>query len=275
MWQYFNSEPDYNSTRQDSTCNKRCRRSADNRMYSKPNYLAGMVYILLTGLFVEWNNLSPALLDNFLIIWLYAKTNKLYSTQNPKTLIFNIGLIIGISIIFYHPSALLILIAIFALMVVRPFVITEWFILLMGVICPFYFLFSWLYLTDKFSSFHLYIPNWQLNLPDTLITPWFFVTIILIIVVLLIGLFYYQNESLRLLIQVRKNWGVLLVMLLIMLPIPFINKDAGLDSLLLWIVPASPFIAKGFLAPKRNVLPNIMFWSLIVLALIKNWNLVQ
>lgn len=244
-------------------------------MYSKPNYLAAMVYLLLTGIFVEWNTLSPALLDNFLIIWLYAKTNKLYNTPNPKTLIFNIGLIIGFSILCYHPSALLILIAIFALLVVRPFIITEWLVLLMGVICPFYFLASWLFWKDKLQSMHRFIPDWQLNLPDTQITPLFFITVALIIIILLIGLFYYQSESLRLLIQVRKNWGVLMVMLLVMLPIPFINKDAGIDSLLLWIVPASPFIAKGFLAPKRNTLPNIMFWSMLLLALVKNWNIMR
>ncbi len=74
---------------------------SENRMYSKPNYLAAMVYLLLTGIFVEWNTLSPALLDNFLIIWLYAKTNKLYNTPNPKTLIFNIGLIIP-SVLLLH-----------------------------------------------------------------------------------------------------------------------------------------------------------------------------
>jgi hypothetical protein len=159
--------------------------------------------------------------------------------------------------------------------VVRPFEITEWLVLLMGVICPFYFLAAWLYLNDKFSTFQSYIPDWELNLPDVTITPVFLVTVILIIVILLIGLFYYQSESLRLLIQTRKNWGVLMVMLLVMLPIPFINKNAGIDSLLLWIVPASPFIAKGFLAPKKIVLPNLMFWSLIVLALIKNWGLVR
>jgi hypothetical protein len=51
--------------------------------------------------------------------------------------------------------------------------------------------------------------------------------------------------------------------------------DAGIDSLLLWIVPASPFIAKGFLAPKTNTLPNIMFWALIVLGLVKTWGLIM
>ncbi|MGI8637283.1 MAG: hypothetical protein ACR2KZ_17965, partial [Segetibacter sp.] len=91
------------------------------------------------------------------------------------------------------------------------------------------------------------------------------------LVVLIVSMLYSQQESRRLLIQVRKNWVVLTVMLFVMLPIPFINIGAGLESLLLWIVPASHYIAKGFLGPKKNTLPNLMFWALLVLALLKNW----
>ncbi|GEO10349.1 hypothetical protein [Segetibacter aerophilus] len=246
----------------------------DHRMYSKNNFLAAMVYILLTGIFKEWGNLTPALIENILVIWLFAKTIRLYNNPNPKTLLFNIGLLIGIGIILYHPSALLILVAFFALTVVRPFVITEWVVLLMGVVFPYYFLASYLYLTDRLSTILLYIPNWGLNIPRTTISPAFFVTVGLILIILILGMVYSQQETRRLLIQVRKNWVVLTVMLLVMLPIPFINKGVGIDSLLLWIVPASPYMAKAFLGPKKNTLPNLMFWSLLVLALVKNWQVV-
>ena len=247
----------------------------DHRMYSKSNFLAAMVYILLSGIFKEWSSLTPALIENILVIWLFAKTVRLYNNPNPKTLLFNIGLLIGISIILYHPSALLVLVAFFALMVVRPFIITEWVVLLMGVIFPYYFLVSYLYLTDGLASILLYIPKWGLNVPHTFISPAFFVTVGLILVIVILGMVYSQQESRRLLIQVRKNWVVLTVMLLVMLPIPFINMGADLDSLLLWIVPASPYMAKGFLGPKKNTLPNIMFWSLLILALLKNWQVIQ
>ena len=248
---------------------------SENRMYSRPNYLAAMVYILLTGIFTQWSALTPALLDNVLVIWLYAQTLKLYNAPNPKSLLFNIGLIIGLSILCYQPSALLILVALFALLVVRPFVITELLVLLMGVFTPLYFSTAWLFLTDQLNRFQSFLPRWQLNLPDTQINTWFFVTIGLILLILFIGLYYWQSESRRLLIHIRKNWGVLIVMLLVMLPIPFINKDAGLDSLILWLIPASPFIAKGFLAPRQNFLPNIMFWALLLLGIVKNWGLVK
>ena len=247
----------------------------DHRMYSKQNYLAAMVYILLSGIFREWTAITPALLDNLLVIWFFAMTVKLYNNNNPKALLFNIGLVIGISILLYHPSALLILVAFFAVMIVRPFVITEWVVLLMGVLAPYYFLATYLYLTDRIHTFVNYVPDWGLNVPLSYVTVPLFVTIGLIVILLIIGLIYWQVENRRLLIQVRKNWVVLLVMLIVMLPVPFVNEGAGIESLFLWIVPASPFIAKGFLAPKKNTLPNLLFWSLLALAILKNWEIIK
>lgn len=247
----------------------------DHRMYSKVNFLAAMVYILLTGLFTEWGRLSPALIDNILVIWFFAKTVHLYNSPNPKTLLFNLGLITGCSILLYHPSALLILVAFFALMIVRPFDITEWLVLAMGVIFPFYLLAAYLYLTDRLQSFVQYIPQWELHVPKVHFSIVFFITVGVIIIITLIGLFYSQQENRRLLIQIRKNWTVLLAMLFIMLPLPFVNKNVGIESFLLWLVPATPFIAKGFLAPKKNTLPALMFWSLVALDILKNWEIIK
>lgn len=246
-----------------------------HRMYSKVNYLPAMVYILLTGLFSQWSALTPALIDNAAVILLFSQLIRLYNCTNPKSLLFNTGVLIGVSILLYHPSCLLILAAFFALMILRPFIITEWFILVMGVICPYYFLASYLYLTDKIKSFTDYIPNPRFNVPHVHLSLVFFITVAVIFIVLLIGFFYWRVENRRLLIQIRKNWVVLLAMLLVLLPVGFINTNAGLESFVLWIVPASPFIAKGFLGPKRNTLPALMFWVLLALALINNWQLIQ
>lgn len=247
---------------------------SDHRMYSRPNFLAAMVFILLTGIFKEWNDITSSLVVNFFVIWLFAKLIRLYNNSNPKPLIFNIGLLIGIMAILYHLAALLVIAALIALLILRPFIIAEWLILLMGAVFPYYFLAAYLYLTDRFKSILQYFPHWHINVPHTLISPIFFVTIGIILIVLLVSMAYSQQESRRLLIQVRKNWTVLTIMLLVMLPIPFINAGAGIDSFLLWIVPASPYIAKGFLGPKKNALPNFLFWALLVLSIVKNWQLV-
>jgi hypothetical protein len=244
---------------------------SDNRMFNKVNYLTGMIYIILTAIFPVWSNLTPALVANVMIIWFFSNIIRLYNSANPKTLIFNIGLIIGVSILLYHPCTILILVAIFALLVVRPFLIAEWIVLAMGILSPFYFLFSFLYLTDRFTQLSRYIPKWQLGFPSIQVPVQFFISLSIIIFILLIGVYYWQKDNRRLVIQVRKNWIVLQVMLLVMLPLPFIAKHTGVDMLLLFLVPVSPFMAKGFLTPKKDTLPNIMFWSLLVVIAINNW----
>lgn len=245
-----------------------------HRMYSKVNYLPAMTYILLTGFFPEWSYLSPALIDNFMVIWLFSKCIGFYNSPDPKTLLFNSGIIIGISILFYHPSALLIMVALFALITLRSVIITEWLVLFMGVVCPYYFLFAYLYLTDRIKSGADYIPSFQLHVPKvTSIIP-FFVSVGVIVLVLVIGIIYWRQENRRLLIQIRKNWVILIAMLFILLPVCFIHKGAGIESLLLWIVPASPLIAAGFLVPKNNFFPTLLFWLLLAVVIVKNWGLI-
>ena len=73
------------------------------------------------------------------------------------------------------------------------------------------------------------------------------------------------------LIHVRKNWGILFVMLLVTLPLPFITKNEELDSMLIWLLPVSPIVAEGFLGPRTNTWPNIMFWLLVALIIVNNW----
>jgi hypothetical protein len=163
-------------------------------------------------------------------------------------------------------------VALLALLIVRPFFVTEWLVLLMGVVAPFYFLFSYLYLTDELVRLPHLIPRWHTSLPVIAPTVLFFSSLALIAVVLFIGMIYWQKENRRLIVQVRKNWVVLNVMLLLMLPLPFVTYKAEIDSLLTFVVPLSPMMAKAFLSPKKDTLSIIIFWCLLALILINNWS---
>ena len=76
----------------------------NHRMFTRSSYLTAMAYILVTALFSQWNQLTPALVANTLIIWLFSQLITLYNSPKPKTLLFNIGLIIGGCILMYHPQ---------------------------------------------------------------------------------------------------------------------------------------------------------------------------
>ena len=44
---------------------------------------------------------------------------------------------------------------VFALAIIRPFRLTEWLVLIMGILLPFYFIFTYVFLTDSAQAFTL------------------------------------------------------------------------------------------------------------------------
>ncbi len=243
----------------------------DLRMFQHNTYTTAMAYVLLTGLFTQWCSITPALLANFLLIWLFIKLCRLYNHPSPKTLLFNTGLIVGLSVLCYHPTAILVPVVLFALAVVRPFKLAEWLTLLMGALLPYYFLGAILFLKDRFDSFSLYLPYLKWNLPIQELGVRVIISLSLLFIFLVTGLYYWQASSNRMVIQVRKNWGVMAVMLFILLLIPFLFHKAGLESGLLLLVPLGAFAGNGFSYPRSLILPNILFWLTAGLIAYNNW----
>ncbi len=241
------------------------------RMFQKPNFLTAMAYILLTGLIPAWGMLTAPLISNTLIIWLFGKLCKLYNNSSAKSLIYNIGLITSICILGYHPLFLLIAIMLFALLILRPFSLGEICILILGFITPFYFLGVGLYLTDTWQNAKVYMPDWDLHFikqkPD--IQLW--VTLLTLTVMLLLGILLWQQNARRMLIQMRKNWGVLLLLLIILLPAPFVNKNAQDEVAFLWLVPVAAFSANFFLYAPKRWLAGIVFWIILGICIYNNW----
>lgn len=245
------------------------------KMYQSSNYLPAMTYVLLTALIPQWCAISPALVSNSLVIWIFVKLSRLYNHPNPKTLLFNAGLITGLSVLFYHPMAILVGVVLFALAVVRPFRLAEWLVLLMGISLPYYFVLSALFLSDRLLEFQSMIPDFYFGIPGGANGIIFFRGLISVAVLLLCGLFFWQVGINRMVIQIRKNWGVMMVMLLTLLPVPFIFELGGLESGLLCLIPISAFVANAFVNSRNLSFPNLLFIAAMVIIALNNWYLLK
>lgn len=240
------------------------------RMFQKLAFTTAMCYVLLTSLFQQWNHITPALLCNSLIIWLFHKMTQLKSTNKARSIIYNIGFIAGTAVLLYHPSMTLVLVCFIAIGILRPFQLNEWFIMLIGILTPFYFLVILLFLQNNLDSIWLYIPEWGMpfRLPPDLRPA--IISLIALAAVLLAGIASWRANAGRMLIQVRKEWSVLLFMLLSLIPSMFISKDAGYEAGLLAMVPGAALASHIFLNPRRAWLPNILFWGLAGLSIYNN-----
>jgi hypothetical protein len=227
-------------------------------MMQKPNYLPAMSYLLVTSFFPEWNVLSAPLIINSILIWVWSKMSNLNNNHHPKATLFNMGIAIGIATFFYLPSFAFALFVILSLIITRPPKVAEWLITFIGIATPWYFLLAWLFLTNKLYSFHFFGFGISQTSYDLFYNEW--TGIGLIVFMIILGAFYVRSFMNKQILQVRKNWGLMSLYLLISIAIPFIIISHNIGYWLLALVPASAFIGCGFYYPRVRWIPIVLQW---------------
>jgi hypothetical protein len=208
-------------------------------MLPRQNYLPGMAYLLLTSLLPEWTYLSAPLVCNTLLIWMFIKLFRLYNIQHARPRIFNTGLLAGLASFLFFPSALFVLCILFGIMILKPFRLNEIVLFLLGCITPYYFYGIYLFLNDAFSFWKLF-PQISIQMPDIKSSIWLAISTLLLAIPFLLGGYFIQIHLRKMLIQVRKNWSILLIYLLLAFFVPFINSDQSFRT---WVLIAAPFAA--------------------------------
>ncbi|MBS1949020.1 MAG: hypothetical protein JST47_14760 [Bacteroidetes bacterium] len=229
------------------------------KLFPKANYLPGMSYILVTSLLPSWNYFSAPLLVNSVMIWVFFKMSTLYNSNKTDGSIFNIGVMTGIITLLYLPAMAFILLVFFALLIMRPFRLREWFMGLLGFTTPYYFLFIVLYLTNKWSWKNI-VPEINFRLPGIPSNIWVTAGIVLLVVPFIIGGYFIQSNLNKMLIQIRKNWSLLLLFLMVGVIIILINHVDLYENWIVTAVPFSAFHAAAYYYSNDKILPSVTHW---------------
>lgn len=240
------------------------------KMMAKPSYLPAMAFILVTSLFIEWNQFSAPLLINAFLIWIFYRIVILYNVPRAGSVIFNIGLLLGIITMLYTPAIVFILLIWFTLFIMRPFRIQEWVIALLGVTTPYYFLALILFFSNEWSWQNL-IPTVTFALPRMPTSIFTTVSIALLVLPFIVGGIYVQNNLNKMLIQVRKGWSLLLILLMISLSVIVIDGDTSYVNWILCVVPITAFHAAAYFYPVKRTFVLVIHWVTFAYALYINY----
>ena len=232
------------------------------RMIVKSTYLPAMAYVLITSLLPEWNYLSSPMLANSFIIWMFINLFRLYSSNSAKAQLYSIGLIAGITSYIYFPSAAFVLCILVGLMILKPFRLNEVVLFFLGCLTPYYFHAVYLFLFSQLN-FANFIPHLSIRVPLLKNSIWLAGSILLLTIPFLIGGYYVQANLRRMLIQVRKNWSVLLIYLLLAFFVPFINSEQSFETWILVTVPFAAFHACAYFYPVKRWFPLLIFFITI------------
>lgn len=235
----------------------------NQRLQSRPSYLTGMCYILFTAVFTGWYGISASLAASTLLILILTKICNLQNNPSPKTSLYNIGLLMGLTIFFYFPSIAFIFLVLMGITITRPFRFTEWIIAFIGVVTPGYFIFSFNFLFDKkqldFGKL------FDAGMPTFFNSRTEYAALALIIIVVLSGIYLVQENMRRLLVQSRNAWAVIYVFMLISLVTPFLNRPEGVSNWRFPVIPFSCLAAAFFLNPFKKWMAILIHWALVLL----------
>lgn len=235
----------------------------NQRMMNKPNYLAGMAYLLITSLMPEWNYFSAPLLSNTIMLFVLSALFGIYNKPNAKGNIFNIGLALGIASFLFISSLTFIIWVLLALAVMRPFRINEWLICILGITTPFYFYAIYTFINGHFG-WQEFVPQLALGVPSLKQSAWLAASVFIIMVPFLAGGYYVQENLRRMLINVRKGWSLLLLYLLTALLLPFVNSSDTFENWIMAMVPMAAFHGFAYLHSTWRIFPVILFCLTVI-----------
>ncbi len=236
------------------------------RMMQKSNYLTGMSYLLISSLFVEWFRLSSVMIVSSLIIWALSKLSDIHINPNPRTTIFNIGMLVGISGFFYYPAFLFLILVFFGLALSRPFRFQEWLLALLGLIAPYYFLLAILFLRGRLDLPAL--PALSFNLPVIENKNFVLLAVILVTVLTLAGIYFVNQNMRRQVVQTRKNWNLIFFYLVLAIFLGFFNPAHAFGYFFLAAVPLAMIAGAAFLYPEKRWFRITLHWSMAAIALL-------
>ena len=239
----------------------------DYRMIAKSNYLPAMSYLLISSLLPEWNRFSaPLLLNTFTLVMFYALF-RMYNQQRIRGLVFNIGLSLGLASFAYAPSLFLIIWVLPGLLVMKPVKINEWIICILGLLTPYYLYASYLFIEGDWG-WDKVLPAFSFHLPGLKQSFWLAGATFLLIIPFLAGGYFVQVNLRRMLIQVRKNWSLILIYMLVSMVIPFFTRNADFTSWITIVIPFSAFHACAYYYPEKRWFPLILFWATVAYVLV-------
>jgi len=241
------------------------------KLLPKANFLIGMSYILITSLVHEWNVFSAPLLVNSLLIWIWYRLTNLYNHNSLKTAIFNVSMLVGILPLVYSPCLVFLLLLMFALILTRPFRLTEWMVALLGFTTPYYFLFVVLFLSSQWN-WRKVIPDISFHLPHLPASLWITGGIFFLVLPFLIGAWYVQTNLGKMLIQMRKSWSLLLVLLIVSVLIILVNPGTNYVHWLPVVVSLSIFHAAAYYYLPGRWLPILLHWAIFFFAIMLNYS---
>lgn len=232
----------------------------------KQTWIPAIIYIFIVALLPPFLWFHPLLFVNSILIFSLDKIFTLYKNQTVLALDFDSCMLLSLAALFYLPAVVLFLIYIIGIIILRPFSWRDWVVGMMGFVLPFFFAFTYYFLTDGLQGFYerVFITGIkkQIDLHNFFTYQYTFSValtgILFIFSFLRLQSNYYKNVTKARLIQ-----QLLLVFMAIGILSVLVSRDEELYRFNILAIPLSVFLGYYFLSGKKQWMMEVVFLLLM------------
>lgn len=219
-----------------------------HNLLGKPTYLPALLYVTGASLFLPFLILSPALICNFLLIWIIHKFLGIYKHGSALSGMYDAGMIIGVGTIIYFPFIAMVLSLWLCLLIFRPFNWREWISGIIGFMTVFFFIAVFYYWNDSLDKFYrIWLPLTSSFPTRFNINIYNYLVLIPVIVIMILAGIHLRQKFFRSFVQVRKSFQLLLLMMVVVLLSFYLKADHPMYHFLLAVPMGAVFMAYYFL----------------------------
>lgn len=237
-------------------------------------FLPAVIYILLSGLFPQYQLMNPALFSGIFLMLAIRRITDAYRVQGIAYNFFDAGFLIGTGSLFYANLIWLGLLIIIGIALLRTMILKEIAISVLGLATPFILTFGIYYVAGKdlkdlwsLLGYNLFSKTASYAFSQLTV-----VTLILIGLTTLVSVAYLLRVMDTKKIKSRKTFYLLLWAFIISISIFFAFSSVSVEIVWLAGIPLSYILSHYFVFVKKKLIPEILFSLFFVLiALIQIW----
>lgn len=223
------------------------------------------IFVILSSISTEYAVFSPALVANTFIILSIRKGLSLHKEQKPILKLYDMGFLIGLSSLIYSPYILFFILSIILLSTFRILNVKELLICFLGLLTPYLFITSYLFLTDKLPGATVEVLNslvYQTHHFDLSLGTYILIDYILVLYI--ISDLFFLGNKLKHSIQARHTFMIFNYFLIIGILSALLEKDLFLSHFSITFIPLSIYLAYIFNNIKKSKFVDILFFLLIL-----------
>lgn len=235
------------------------------KMMGSSNYLPALSYLTISSAIPIWNEFTSWSIAASVLLWGFQAQFSLYQTPQSRGAVYNRCLVWGL-LPLLEPSTYPFLIwGVIGIWVMRPFRWAECWVMLIGLLTPYYFLGIWKYWNGMTDWYRLF-PQADLHLPEMTRLTWYYTGVGLLAIPTVAGMLQVQSNLRKMLIPVRKGWTHWTLWLFVAALVPFLTEGFGVGYTALLIAVAA-FQACFFFYASWRIVPLLFFWMELIAVL--------